>query len=122
MRFIATRAGRVETQRRTVFFMAQPRKADSKIIGLSGFRQNHAEAGKSVGNLVPVLVHVSTWILHSMLQRSANRRCKLSIVYTAVIRPMAALCNVVQSNSKGTHNPLVGGSNPSGPTILSYLY
>jgi hypothetical protein len=60
-------------------------------------------------------------VRNSVQSRAAQ--CNLLINY--ILFMTNALCNTLQQNAalcksvKKTHNPLVGGSNPSGPTISS---
>jgi hypothetical protein len=67
-------------------------------------------------NLVPVLVPVATGIPSISVHRSALSLLLASIDINKVMRRNASPCEVVQKPQNVTHNPLVRGSNPSGPT------
>ena len=67
-------------------------------------------------NLVPVLVPVGVGILSILVHRGALSSLRASVDINYVMRTNAALCEAVQKAKNQTHNPLVGGSNPSGPT------
>ena len=67
-------------------------------------------------NLVPVLVPVGVGILSILVQRGALLSLLASVDIHNVMRRNAASCEAVQKAQNKTHNPLVGGSNPSGPT------
>jgi len=72
---------------------------------------------RSVSVLVHVLVHVRTWILFWLVHQRAILADGLCVASKGDVRIIARVCRTMQCVVKWTHNPLVGGSNPSGPTI-----
>ncbi len=71
------------------------------------------------GVLVHVLVHVRTGILFWLVHHRAIFADVLCVESKGDVRIIARVCRTMQCVVKWTHNPLVGGSNPSGPTIES---
>ena len=71
--------------------------------------------------LVPVLVHVRAGIPSISVHRHALSYPLVSVDINHVIRINASLCEAMQNLKNKTHNPLVGGSNPFGPTSLRPL-
>jgi hypothetical protein len=69
-------------------------------------------------NLVPVLVPVGVGILSILVHRGALSSPLASVDIKMVMRENAAPCEAVQKPENKTHNPLVGGSNPSDPTKI----
>jgi len=67
-------------------------------------------------NLVPVLVPIGVGILSISVHRGALLTLLVSVDINHVMRTNAAPCQAVQKAKNQTHNPLVGGSKPSGPT------
>jgi hypothetical protein len=67
--------------------------------------------------LVPVLVPVGVGIRSILVRRGALWALLASVDIKHVMRRNASLCVAVQKAKNQTHNPLVGGSNPSGPTM-----
>ena len=65
------------------------------------------------------LVHVPLVILYSTLQHYATITFDVTIAITGVTLSYATYCDVLQNGQKGTHNPLVRGSNPCRPTKSS---
>ena len=68
-------------------------------------------------NLVPVLVPVGVGILSILVHRSALSSPLVSVDINHVMRGNASPCEAMQNAKNKTHNPLVVGSNPTGPTI-----
>ena len=66
---------------------------------------------------MPVLVPVGVGILSILVHRGALLSLLVSVDINQVMRGNAVPCEVLQNAKNVTHNPLVGGSNPSGPTI-----
>jgi len=72
--------------------------------------------------LVAVLVAVCSRIRSLSVRHSAKIVLPASALNTLVICFLAIRCDTLQIPQNETHNPLVGGSNPSGPTMKSITY
>ena len=68
-----------------------------------------------------VLVHVRTRILFWLVHHRAILADGLCVANKGDVRIIARVCRTMQCVVKWTHNPLVGGSNPSGPTTESII-
>jgi len=66
--------------------------------------------------LVPVLVPVGVGILSILVHRGALFSFLVSVDINHFMHGNAAPCEALQNPKNKTHNPLVVGSNPTGPT------